>query len=731
MKYQDFGRIKTKKKSANCEKAHKIKTVEKSSMIYEDGKRERSKMAKKNNKVKENHIVGEKDKLSCEKKGEGVGASAKDDAAEKSAFELYLEIFRSRLPLDESFDLLERKLMIGGCRASVFFVDGLHDSDKALELFKYLLAVPDEAMEGIRSSQEFLERNLPFMEAEVVKVARAGGEAAGSGRSLMEDESGQPAACSSQADSTVPAAKALAAHAAASHSAPYSATQLRNHCLVQYSAVLPKLYTGLVPLIVEGLDDIIIMDVRHYPARSVEEPEKEKTLRGAKDGFTEALMTNIGLIRRRIRDNALIFKTYNVGSLSKSDVALVYMNDRADMEFVRKLETVFSEWGAETRSIKPQRSVSTESEPGAEMSSAERQRNAAQPTADRGSASAEANDRSRRQTADTIAVNSPKDMPLCGAAVDEQPEQLPSSPVCPDSLGTQGQRCLSALLRSVGRVGRKRRLDSAEATDAALTASEQSLLERLTTALDAGSGINPFPKVRYTQRPDVVAAHLTEGKTAIITDNSPTAMLIPTSLFEFFQDSDDYYLPQLTGNYFRMIRLLNFFVILFLTPIFCLMSEYEGFAPELLRFFVPAESFAIPIFWQFILLEIAVDGLKLASLNTPSSLATSLSLIGALILGELSIGSGWFIPQTILCMAVVALAAFTQPSIELSYAMKFCRIGLLIGVHLGGGYGLVLVTAIVFAVIAQTKTLSGGSYLYPLIPFDAKILKRLIFRTQK
>ena len=68
---------------------------------------------------------------------------------EKNEFEIYLDIFRRELPLGESFDLLERKLIIGGRRASVFFVDGLHDSDKALLLFKFLLAVPVESMEGI------------------------------------------------------------------------------------------------------------------------------------------------------------------------------------------------------------------------------------------------------------------------------------------------------------------------------------------------------------------------------------------------------------------------------------------------------------------------------------------------------------------------------------------------------------------------------------------------------
>lgn len=522
---------------------------------------------------------------------------------EKTAFERYLDIFRRELPLEESFDLLERKLQIGGRRASVFFVDGLHDSDKALLLFKYLLAVSEGAMEGITSSQEFLERNLPFMEAEIIEIEDA----------------------------------------------------------------ITKLYTGLVPIVVEGLDKVIIMDARSYPARDVEEPEKEKTLRGAKDGFTETLMTNMGLIRRRIRDKALIFKAYNVGTVSKNDVALVYMKDRADMNFVKRMEAALD-------------NMSKEARPTAGMQATDD--NAGQPEAIGGN-------RSKANAADGTGAASDGGTGASAGAAAESP------------------------------------------TDSTLTVSDQSMLEKLLHEFKAGSGINPFPKVRYSQRPDVIAAHLNEGKIALIVDNSPTVMLIPTGIFEFFQDVDDYYFPLLTGNYFRFIKLLNFFVILFLMPVYYLMAEYDEFTPRVLSFFVPAEDFAIPIFWQFILLEVAVDGLKLASLNTPSSLGASLSVIGALILGEFSIESGWFIPQTILCMAVVALAAFTQPSIEFSYAMKFCRILLLIGAYLFGVAGLAAATVIVIVIMASTKTMTGTSYLYPLIPFDGKVLKRLIFRTQK
>ena len=261
--------------------------------------------------------------------------------------------------------------------------------------------------------------------------------------------------------------------------------------------------------------------------------------------------------------------------------------------------------------------------------------------------------------------------------------------------------------------------------------------------------LNPFPKVRYTQRPDVVAAHIVEGKIAIIVDNSPTVVMLPIGIFDFIQDVDDYYFPAITGNYFRLLRLLNFIVILLITPIYVMIVEGNLPIHESLKFFVPTENFAIPIFWQFILLEFAIDALKLASLNTPDELGMSLSVIGALILGQFSVESGWFIPQTILCMAVVALASFTQKSIELGYGIKFIRIlllictqiggmlGQLVSKYLGGNYASIgaislFIIAIIasFIIVARTKTLAGTPYLYPMIPFDKEAMRHLVFRTK-
>lgn len=90
--------------------------------------------------------------------------------------------------------------------------------------------------------------------------------------------------------------------------------------------------SGLTGFVVEGYDEILVIDLRDYPSRSVEEPDKDKVLRGSRDGFVEAIMPNIALIRRRIRDVDLKFEIYSIGSSSRTDISVVYMKDRVNQK---------------------------------------------------------------------------------------------------------------------------------------------------------------------------------------------------------------------------------------------------------------------------------------------------------------------------------------------------------------------------------------------------------------
>ncbi len=352
----------------------------------------------------------------------------------------------------------------------------------------------------------------------------------------------------------------------------------------------------------------IIMDVRFYPTRSINQSENDRVLRGAHDSFVETIKFNSTLIRRRIRNPRLTFERFQIGETSKTDVVLSYIDGTADEKYVAKL----------------------------------------------------------RDRLKSIHVD-------------------------------------------------------------ALTLGQQSLAE----CLIHRGWYDPFPKFRYTERPDTAAAHLLEGSVIILCDTSPEAILLPTCLFDFMQETDDYYFPPLTGSYLRLLRYAVFLLTLFLTPTWYLLVSNPEYVPSWLSFIILDSKANIPIILQLFIIEFALDGLKLASMNTPSSLNNTFGVVGGLILGDFAVQIGWFVPEVIVYMAFVAIANFTQSSYELGYAFKFMRMLLLFTTALArlAGYigGLILITILV----ATNKTVNGRrNYLYPLIPFNGKALRRLLIREQ-
>ena len=262
----------------------------------------------------------------------------------------------------------------------------------------------------------------------------------------------------------------------------------------------------------------------------------------------------------------------------------------------------------------------------------------------------------------------------------------------------------------------------------ALTMGHESLAELLIH----DKWYNPFPKIRYTERPDVAAAQVLEGSVLVIIDNSPEIMVFPSTIFDFMQETNDFYFPPLTGSYIRLVRHLVFWATLFLVPVWFFFTQNPELTPAFLRFVLPESTGKIPIFVQLILVEFMIDGLRMASMNTPNMLSNSLSVVGGLILGDFAVSVGWLIPEVILYMAFVAIANFSQRSYQLGYAFKFLRIGLLVCIYLFGGAGLVIGAVGAFLLLVTNKTANGKrSYLYPLIPFNGKALYSMFFRMRK
>ena len=258
----------------------------------------------------------------------------------------------------------------------------------------------------------------------------------------------------------------------------------------------------------------------------------------------------------------------------------------------------------------------------------------------------------------------------------------------------------------------------------ALAMGQESLAE----CLLRGQWYNPFPRIRYSERPDCAAASIAEGQIILLVDNSPAAMILPTSIFSFSQDTNDYYFPPIVGTYLRLVRGLIFTLTLFLTPVWYWLMQNPDKIPQALDFIRIKEPNSIPLIAQLLLVEVLIDTLKLASLNTPTSLSNALSLVGALVFGEFAVSAGLFVPELLAYMAFVAIASFTQPSHELSYAFKLFRMLFLLLTWLFSGWGLLVGMAIMLITLVTTHTVVGGRYLYPLIPFNGKALMRLLYR---
>ncbi len=255
-------------------------------------------------------------------------------------------------------------------------------------------------------------------------------------------------------------------------------------------------------------------------------------------------------------------------------------------------------------------------------------------------------------------------------------------------------------------------------------------VESLAECLLPHRWISPFPKFKYSERPDTAAAAILDGNIVVLVDNSPAVMIIPTSIFDLVEEADDYNFAPVIGTYLRLSRFVFTFVTMLLTPVWLLLINNPSWIPEWLSFITVSDDITIPIVWQLLILEMSVDGLKMAAVNTPSLLSTPLSIVAGIVVGEYAVNSGWFNTESLLYMAVVTVGTYSQASFEMGYAMKFVRVLTLILTAIFNVPGFVAGCVIGLASIAFNKTISGKSYLAPLIPFDGEKLKRAVFRVR-
>ena len=242
-----------------------------------------------------------------------------------------------------------------------------------------------------------------------------------------------------------------------------------------------------------------------------------------------------------------------------------------------------------------------------------------------------------------------------------------------------------------------------------------------------GSKWNPLPKIRYTERPDVAAVHLLEGHVCLVIDNSPTIMILPTTLWHHVQHVEEYHHHVVIGSYLRIVRLLGMTLSLLLTPLWLSLALQRHLLPAGIAFLGPKDPGIIPLGLQFIFAELGVELVRMATVHVPTAQATALGFIGAFMLGEFATKVGLFGNEVIFFTAVAAVGAFATPSIEFAMAVRFFRAILLLLVIFFKLPGLLIGLVGLFIIMVTTRSFNVP-YLWPLIPFNFGGMKDVLLR---
>lgn len=448
-------------------------------------------------------------------------------------------LLQEKVGLGVSFDVVLREMTFGGKRCGLFYMNGFGKDTALIEVIKRLSFADKETVDG-PALQTFMDKLV--IHNQVDKVEKMG-------------------------------------------------------------EAVDKVLAGMTALFIEGESAAIIIDAKNYPVRSTQEPDLERVVRGARDGFVETLLTNVTLIRRRIRDPRLKFELIQIGQRTKSDICIAYINDIAD----EKLVAAF------------------------------------------------------RQKLQHVKIDG---LPL-------------------------GEKQL-----------------------------EEALVSK---------GWNPYPAVRYSERPDVVATHLLEGHVVLLADTSPSSMILPCTFFHLLQHAEEYRQTPAVGTYWRWVRFLGVFISLFLLPLWFLIVSHPELKPVGLEWLGPQKTGHLPILLQFLLAEFGVDLMRLAAVHTPSPLATAMGLIAAILIGEIAVKTGIFVNEVIMYLAIATIGLFATPSYEFGVANRLVRIVFLLAAAYFSVPGFLVACTIWLLFLALQRSYNTP-YLWPFIPFHGKALLSVLVR---
>jgi spore germination protein KA len=360
-----------------------------------------------------------------------------------------------------------------------------------------------------------------------------------------------------------------------------------------WDGIFQSLMSGETIFLVDGESKALSASTRGGEHRSIEEPGSQVTVRGPRDGFTESLGTNLALIRRRIQNPNLWVEMMKIGSVSKTDVSIVYIKGIAKDEIVKEI----------------------------------------------------------RSRLDRIEIDSILESGYIEQLIEDQ---------------------------------------------------------SLTT----------FPTLYHTERPDMVAGNLLEGRVAIVVNGTPFVLLAPTVFIQFFQSVEDYYGRADIATALRFLRILIFFISIIGPASYIAGTTFhQEMIPTELLIAIAAqrETVPFPAFVEALIMEVAFEILREAGVRMPRAVGSAISIVGALVIGQAAVQAGIVSPAMVIVVAITAIANFATPAFAIAISARLLRFVFMVAAATFGFYGIML-GILLLAVHLTSLRSFGVPYLAPMAP---------------
>lgn len=375
-----------------------------------------------------------------------------------------------------------------------------------------------------------------------------------------------------------------------------------------FEVLYTSLLSGDTILLVDGYAQGLIISNKQWAERGVTEPSAQTVVRGPREGFSENLRINTALVRRKLKDPNLWVESKVVGTRTKTDVAMMYINGVVNDKIVKEVHL---------------------------------------------------------------------------------------------------------------------RLDQIDIDGILESGNIEELIE--------DSPFSPFPTVFNTERPDVVAAALLEGRIAILVDGTPFVLIVPALFVQFFQSAEDYYQRADIASFIRLLRFVSFGIALLAPALFIAITTFhQAMLPPALLISLTAqrEDVPFPAFFEAILMEFTFEILREAGVRMPRSIGSAMSIVGAFVIGTAAVEAGVISAAMVIIVSITAIASFVSPTYDIAIAVRLLRFGFM---GIAAMFGLFGITVGLIALILHLCSIRsfGVPYMSPKAPFNISDQKDTFIRLPK